>query len=251
MGSCGCVLLCGKIDLRSKAVILGGENVHHLLDYLLETSTLSALEVGLHSNLTEAKLWPSWLNCPDFISQLWGIVVDGLMDSYLEQFFDVCELFQPEVVAVDLMQEELNNMVYDDTVEMVCSRMLEFCFSIMHRFAIQTVIIAAPLPRTGGLMCSFEEYATQINLARKSLCELAEQSEGIYFGDFPNIMVEGMEMSAVLSSFSSDMHLPGLEFYSDGFQLKEDFAQLLREGGYYNNRWQFDALLADEAVVPI
>ena len=196
----------GEIDLRCKAVVLGGENVHHLITYLLETSSLSAIEMGLHSNLTEDKLWPSWLLCHDFISNLWGVVIENLTDSYIEHFFDMCETFKPDVVVVDILQEELNCMVYDNTVELVCNRLIEFCFSIMHRFGVCTVVIAAPLPCSGILTCSFEEFATRINAARKCLAKLTAQTEDIYYSDFPSLMIEGMEMSAVLSQFSADMH---------------------------------------------
>ena len=240
----------GLMDCRPTVVFLGGEVLKHLIAHLLDC-TIHATSSGVVSeNLsTETVMWPMWLQCAHIIRKIWGVVVEGFDDSDMQQFFDVVTMFQPDIIVIDILQDELLKLNPDDSVDAICQLTEDLVNYVLDAFPIKSVGVLSPISGSSPT-CPEAVMVTKIMEVNKILHEKLDPMDGVYYHVFPQFVQGEDEAPAPLATFSEDLTLPGPSFDAPGFvSYKQDMTEFLRMIGVATYVWLFhlDGSAADSS----
>ena len=79
------------------------------------------------------------------------------MASPVMEFPGFCDNTHPDIVILDVLQEEITNMSEFVDLDMIYYALLEMAYALIHKYEVKSVVIQAPFPRAVQTDCSYSE----------------------------------------------------------------------------------------------
>ena len=204
-------------DTRITAFIFGGSLVAHLMSYLSFTTNEEGAagfvnEVGFVEDI----LWPCWLHIEGVIRRVWAMFSPNLLDIMVAEFYTFCDENRPDIIVLDVIQEEISGMHGSVDLDEICSQVLDLAWAGIHNYNARAVIIQAPIARAADIDCEYNTLLGRMAYIDETMANLVQDLPNVYYEHLPSFEQDGIPVNPEF--FSEDLRVPGPNFHSLGFQ---------------------------------
>ena len=206
-----------QMDTRLTTFIFGGSLIAHLMSYLTYTTNEEGAAGFVNdAGFVEDILWPCWMHVEGVIRRLWAMFSPNLASIMLAEFFTFCDENRPDIIVLDVIQEEISGMHGNVDLDEICSQVMDLACAGIHKYGARAVIIQAPIARSADIDCDYDTLVSRMEYINETMANLVQDRLNVYYDHLPSFESHGLPVDPEF--FSEDLRVPGPNFHSLGFQ---------------------------------